>query len=735
MKRLRLLLVLLSFSFAASALGAAQSAGLQSATLKTSDTTVQLVPEARGPRLASLSSGVENIDNRATEELITSAEIGGKSVSLEWKFNAAESRADAKVVSYVYESASPHLRLTWNWEIRSEHGPVEHVTRIENLESREIVLPLQASFVFDWRTAELNKLESLYIEKGADSPTKDGTHLVKVLDDYKWEGKSSSYAQSLHGAAREVIPFVLVEHTTGMQTGFYVGIEFSGRTKLTLSRSGDSLKSEAGLDPLDGEFRTKLKPGEVFETPRVFVGTTHGGPDATANVIRRWVRDVLTDQKTWNNSQYPLVVNKRGGVNLNEEIANQAITDAANLGFEMFHLDAGWSRAVGDWQPDAIKFPHGLAPVAYYAHAKGLKFGLWVDWAQAALSKASGSLNVRDPKIKDWLTTDLPANWKPDEFKGQTIDIGYPPAKAWAMRETDRIVSDYKVDMLEHDGYLVAKGCDRTNHPHAAPDALLKTTYRDAGFLFSESENATDVSYHAARAYYDIQKNMRQKHPGLLLEVRNDGGRMVDFGSAAHGDYFSLTDTTDPLSNRRAFYDASFLFPTAMLEAYVGRWEPEASALDANVFRYMLRSGMMGSFSVMTDTSAWTSEQHDVARREIQTYKDQLRPLIRAGDLYHVSERPDGKQWDGIEYFDPRTGRGVVLAFRGSTKVESSHRFILRGMDPSLTYQIRFHDGSSKDRTFRGDELLTGGVLVSLPKPFSSEMVFVEALPSDAPRR
>jgi len=49
---------------------------------------------------------------------------------------------------------------------------------------------------------------------------------------------------------------------------------------------------------------------------------------------------------------------------------------------------------------------------------------------------------------------------------------------------------------------------------------------------------------------------LARDHPGLLFEVCNDCGRMVDFGSALHGDYFSITDTYDPLSNRRAFYDA-----------------------------------------------------------------------------------------------------------------------------------------------------------------------------------
>ena len=349
---------------------------------------------------------------------------------------------------------------------------------------------------------------------------------------------------------------------------------------------------------------------------------------------------------------------------VDEQIAQRMIRDSSSLGFEMFHIDAGWFRGVGDWYPDPKKFPHGLGPIADEIHAKGMKFGLWVDWAQAGLDTAPGALNAHDPETRDWLTADLPADWKPEEFKGQTIDIGVPKAKTWAMRETDRIVSDYKLDMLEHDGYLVAKGCDQSGHPHAAPDPLNKCTYRDAGFVFSLSSNSTDVSYHAVSSYYDIQSNLHHKHPGLLLEVCNDGGRMVDFGSAAHGDYFSITDTYDPLSNRRAFYDTSFVLPPAMLEAYVERWPTPK----LENFLYMLRSGMMGWLSVMIDTTSWTPKEHEAAKEEIELYKTQLRPLIRDANLYHISERPDGIGWDGMEYFDEDKKRGVVYAFRGSTE-------------------------------------------------------------------
>ena len=94
--------------------------------------------------------------------------------------------------------------------------------------------------------------------------------------------------------------------------------------------------------------------------------------------------------------------------------------DAAGLGLEMFHLDAGWFRGLGDWVSNPEKFPHGVEAVADYAHKLGLRFGLWTDWTQAGESAHPGALNVHDPGIRDWLTTDPPAHWKQEEFKGIT---------------------------------------------------------------------------------------------------------------------------------------------------------------------------------------------------------------------------------------------------------------------------------------------------------------------------
>jgi len=600
----------------------------------------------------------------------------------------------------VYLADAVQLKLRWRWRVPADHGPIEHGVTIENLSNEPVFLPLVPSWRFDWEIPAAVALQRFWVEKGADTPSSHGTHLDALSEGDSWQGYSSTYAQPIANFPREMIPYLLIDEPGGVQRGWYVGIEFSGRTRITLERSAASLRGEAGLNPSPGPYRTEVPSGGAFETPSVFLGAFRGGPDGAGNILRRWVREVLNNPRTLRDPTYPKLVNNSwgSGMAVDEALARRMILDSADLGLEMFHLDAGWFRGVGDWQAHPSKFPHGIASVADLAHQLGLKFGLWIDWTQAGTSAEPGALNVRDPAIRDWLIANPPADWVNKEpFKGITIDIGLPAAKAWAARELERIVSDYHLDMLEHDGYLVAQDSS------------------------GKGSNSTDVSYHATRAYYEIYQQLRAHHPDLLLEVCNDGGRMVDFGSAAHGDYFSITDSYDPLSNRRAFFDASFVLPPAMLESYVARFP----APRIENFRYVLRSGMLGWFSLMLDSSQWTSDQRAAAKREFALYKEMLRPLIREADLYHVAQRPDGLHWDGIEYFSANLKRGVLYAFRGS-KDRSTHRFRLVGLNRDARYRFTFQDHPSANLTASGETLMQMGVDVSLPLPLSSDLIFFQ---------
>jgi len=693
-------------------------------TLATSDAAVDLEAGEKAPQLLRLLPASEPPwVNTIPEKLPTAIERNGKRIPLQWRLMRRLSSVRPGRVAFVYESRQPHLRLTWEWRARATFGPLEHRVIVENLSGSEYWLAPMDSLDLQLLVPAETRLVHFYVDKGGGEPTAVGTHEVSASEGYRWTGWSTTFSHPVPGRPREIIPYEAIFLPRKDGRGWYAGIEFSGRTRLTLRRAGERLSSTLGLDPEPGPVVTRLAPRGKFETPMVFLGSFSVGPDGAGNQLRPWVRAVLGSAHTWSNPDYPLTVNNSWGVgmDISEAVARKMIADAAALGFEMYHLDAGWFRGVGDWYPDPHKFPHGLVPMAEDAHEHGMKFGIWVDWAQAGLDSEPGGLNLRDPKVRDWLVADVAPNWKPQDFKGQTIDLGVPAAKAYAQGEVNRLVRDYHLDMLEHDGYLVAQGCMRGDHPHAAPDPRRTSVEHYEGEDIVTSSNSTDVSYHAVHAYYGIYEELRRLHPQLLLEICNDGGRMVDFGSAAHGDYFSITDTYTPLANRRAFYDASFVLPPAMLEAYEAKWPTPRSAN----FLYMLRSGMMGWLTVMQNTNEWTAEQHAAARKAIALYKARLRPLIREAELFHISRRPDGVHWDGMEYWDPARGQGVIFAFRGSALSEPQHRFVLSGLDAQTTYHLHFAGRTSPDTAISGQQLMTSGLQVVLREPLSSELIFL----------
>jgi len=143
-------------------------------------------------------------------------------------------------------------------------------------------------------------------------------------------------------------------------------------------------------------------------------------------------------------------------------------------------------------------------------------------------------------------------------------------------------------------------------------------------------------------------------------------------------------------------------------------------------FKTMLRSGMMGWCTLMCDTGAWSKEQHDTARRQIQIFKKWIRPLINDGDLYHVSTRPDEARWDGIQYMDVKTGKGIVFGFRGAQAVKTSHEFKLQGLDRSASFKVWSEDGTVAQSQFTGAQLMDEGLKVQLSDPGASELIYLQ---------
>jgi len=218
--------------------------------LASAETAIAVVAGEHAPRLTVLKArGATAWKNRADETLPEHVEVHGSAQPVVWHLDRPASRFESNQIQLVYVTDSPRLKLVWQWRARASHGPLEHTVSIQNLSNEPVWLPLQPSFRFDWEVDPKSALERFWVEKGADTPSSQGMHLDALHDGDTWQGTSSTYARPTPNQPREIIPYLLVDEPGGARRGWYVGIEWSGRTRITLQRSGASLQGEAALNP------------------------------------------------------------------------------------------------------------------------------------------------------------------------------------------------------------------------------------------------------------------------------------------------------------------------------------------------------------------------------------------------------------------------------------------------------------------------------------------------------
>lgn len=100
--------------------------------------------------------------------------------------------------------------------------------------------------------------------------------------------------------------------------------------------------------------------------------------------------------------------------------------------------------------------------------------------------------------------------------------------------------------------------------------------------------------------------------------------------------------------------------------------------------------------------------------------------MINRGELFHISARPDDERWDGMQYFDSKSGKGIVFAFRGAKAGEESHSFKLKGLARTTDYEVWSEDGSVSRSQASGAKLMDEGLGVRLKMAGASELIFIQ---------
>ena len=641
-------------------------------TLKTTDTKIIVGLNTKGQlslfELSNPAKAFNWVKTPSEVPFVHRVDVESDSMATNWKYKSVTvDTKEGTTLTFLFTNAVPALELRSVWEAKKGPGPVRHSMFLHNNSGKTVTIYNQESI--DIMVAgPAKKTSVVYINDDASVPDSVGVynHLL-----------NNTYAKTLRiSEVQDWIPFMALN--AGNTHGMYIGWEWSiGRLSIKKGVSATS-HLKAGISD---SFKTDMDAGETFEVPPGFIGAYAGDHDDCGNSLRKYLfqhampelirKDKSFPKAQWN--AFAALGKEKGSWDPVESKYYPLIDDIAPLGFEELVIDIGWWSSYGDPGhiiTDTIDWPRGIPAAAKYAKDRGIRFGLYDNESENLTSDSGKSERIRD--------------------------ISY-------------LIQNLNADFYRSD---------------ATAGPVISGTYgKNQRARYKE-----DVSYWSIKGFYEVIDSVYRKIPGFLWENCSSGGGLKDFGAVKRAARVQNQDVYWPVEARRSFYDASHIFPPMQLASVVGSW----SGWYAEGSVYEFRSASMGAAYWHPDApnggnggKVWTEKQKAAIKKAVTTYKEKLKPLIRNANLYHIFPRPDSIRWDGVQYHDPSTQKGVVYIFKPKNLVDQQI-IKLKGLDPDVNYQLSFEDGSNKTTVRKGSALMRSGIVVTLKGDLASELMFID---------
>lgn len=453
-----------------------------------------------------------------------------------------------------------------------------------------------------------------------------------------------------------------------------------------------------------------IASGETVTTPEVHLGMVFGDLDAAIQAMHDHLRrSVFLPQPRgrggWIESGIGPELEITG-----EQVLN-AIDAAADVGAEVFFIDASWYAApgsnwwstVGDWNVDRKRFPEGLEPFRRRVHEKGMLWGLWMD------AERIGTESRIFKEHPDWLATAYDGERR---YAG-LIDLTRPEVARWMEEAIVRVIEENRLEFFRLD-----------HNTHPGPGLAIR---RD-GFV----ENGYWRYYETLYGIYD---RLRARFPDVIFENCAGGGGRTDIGMVRR---FSHSWVTDWQKAPRSFTITNGM-TMALPPEYVDRLLGGQSGHTTAEFDFQSRLLLFvrPTFGFLRPLGApWNPLLLARAKRWATLYKSFVRPFMSTGRVYHhtpeiVGLDPQG--WGVLELASADRTRGICGLFQLSAPVQPEYLLRPRGLDVSRRYRVSW-DTSGQSCELDGFTLVKRGIVVRLEGALTSELLLFEEAGAAAPR-
>ena len=371
------------------------------------------------------------------------------------------------------------------------------------------------------------------------------------------------------------------------------------------------------------------------------------------------------------------------------------IDKALELGAEIFLMDAGWFgskdkwwyQVRGDYYENEL-LENSMSQIFDIARSKGLKIGLWVeiegitfeselykkhpDWVIKAYNKEIPTLNLLLPEVRDYLYNEL-----------------------------NRIIEKYNIDVFRIDGGL------KEPSEMICNNEIIETSWEYYEHLFN------------------IFEKVREKHSNVYFENCSGGAGRSDLAIMKRFDWMSLTDLFEVVSSLRVAYGLSLAFLPEQMHT---------STTLTNISKgnelFATRIAMFGHFTihgVIDRMNEYSMEAMANIRREIELYKNEIRPIFSKSNLYHHTkfvpylEKPEWIVW---ELSSINKDKSIIQFYKLNNANNNTYTIKPRGILSSKKYDV-YLDNTQEHYTINGHKLINDGLSVTLYGNLESEIVIL----------
>ena len=452
-------------------------------------------------------------------------------------------------------------------------------------------------------------------------------------------------------------------------------------TKYPLSGKNSVVVIDAGIN--DRGLNMKVAAGETIDMPQLLLFEAKSALDLDA-----WKLHAVCD-RFWPRRELPVIYNT-WLLNFDtidvDDILRQADC-AAELGVELFLIDAGWFGFSGDWGRDIGNWTENrnggffgrVKEVSERVRSLGMRFGMWLEPERALTSTEAFKSH--------------PAYYKLGSNGNAFLDFANEKARRYITDIALNLIETYQLGFMKFDF-----------------NATL--AYDDTG----------DGFYRYIRGARQFVAEIREKHPDIYITNCASGGYRMELANGAYCDSFWPSDNQSPLYGLRIVKDTAKRLPPCHMERWdvrrflgglpeYGNRELVSQPLSCNGAtwdnvlnvkpRYTHAFLTGGPIGFSTDIAGYPEAEKRALKEHIRRFKEDR-------DFYmHARMRIlyDSEDITAIEYSDAAFDRIIVQVF--TNILHQASVTVYPAVDVSRVYRC-------ENREITGGELDENGFTVSV---------------------